>query len=421
MQYKNIKTDKYNLNIIKTNKFKTIEAIVQFRRKVNKNDITKRRLLATILSASSKKYPTKRLLEMETEELYSLAVYYDTNILGNYDVIEFHISFLNEKYTEIGMNKKSLLFFLDFILNPNVKNNEFDDFSFDLSKKLIRNDIKTFSDYPNSYSLKRMLEAFSKTNPISYRNVGYLKDLSKINSKNLYEYYLDVMENDIVDISIIGDIDIKKTETFFKENFSRIGVNKEPDSHYNKLISKKEINLKEKMDINQSQLVMGFTCDIDDNFVRQYVLKIYSYILGGGADSLLFKMVREKNSLCYSIYSTYNILSDILIVRAGIDASKYDKVVSLVKECTNKMKNGEFNDEELDKAKTIFKSSCLNCLDSPDSIMYSYLSKRYMDSDLIDEKIKKIDLVTKDMVVDLANKIELKITYMLESENEEDI
>lgn len=421
MQYKNIKTDKYNLNIIKTNKFKTIEAIVQFRRKVNKNDITKRRLLATILSASSKKYPTKRLLEMETEELYSLAVYYDTNILGNYDVIEFHISFLNEKYTEIGMNKKSLLFFLDFILNPNVKNNEFDDFSFDLSKKLIRNDIKTFSDYPNSYSLKRMLEAFSKTNPISYRNVGYLKDLSKINSKNLYEYYLDVMENDIVDISIIGDIDIKKTETFFKENFSRIGVNKEPDLHYNKLISKKEINLKEKMDINQSQLVMGFTCDIDDNFVRQYVLKIYSYILGGGADSLLFKMVREKNSLCYSIYSTYNILSDILIVRAGIDASKYDKVVSLVKECTNKMKNGEFNDEELDKAKTIFKSSCLNCLDSPDSIMYSYLSKRYMNSDLIDEKIKKIDLVTKDMVVDLANRIELKITYMLESENEEDI
>lgn len=266
-----------------------------------------------------------------------------------------------------------------------------------------------------------MLEAFSKTNPISYRNVGYLKDLSKINSKNLYEYYLDVMENDIVDISIIGDIDIKKTDTFFKENFSRIGVNKEPDLHYNKLISKKEINLKEKMDINQSQLVMGFTCDIDDNFVRQYVLKIYSYILGGGADSLLFKIVREKNSLCYSIYSTYNILSDILIVRAGIDASKYDKVVSLVKECTNKMKNGEFNDEELDKAKTIFKSSCLNCLDSPDSIMYSYLSKRYMDSDLIDEKIKKIDLVTKNMVVDLANKIELKITYMLESENEEDI
>lgn len=418
MQYKKYSYDKFNLNVIKTDKFKTVEAVIQFRRKVIKNDITKRRLLSLILCESSKKYPIKRLLEMETEELYSLDIWNDARILGNYDVIEFHVSFLNEKYTEIGMNEKSLLFLLQLLLNPNIKDDEFDDWSFELSKKIVRDNIKTFPDYPDSYSIKRMYETFSKTHPISYRNIGYIKDLNKINSKNLYEYYLDVMKNDIVDISIIGDIDIKKTVDFFKNNFSRIGSNRLSESYYNKLMCKKEIELKEKAQISQSQLVIGATIDINDEFTRNYVLNVYSYILGGGADSLLFKTVREKNSLCYSIYSTYNSYADALIIKSGIDTTKYDKAISLIKECLEKMKKGSFDDEEIEKAKIVFKSSCLKCLDSPDSIMYNYISHNNMGFDLLKDRMKKIDLVTKEMVIDLAKKIEVKIIYMLESENE---
>ena len=418
MQYKKFSYDKFNLNIIKTDKFKTVEVVIQFRRKVIKNDITKRRLLSLILTESSKKYPTKRLLEMETEELYSLDLWTDASILGNYDVIEFHISFLNEKYTEIGMNEKSLLFLLQLLLSPNIKNDEFDDWSFELSKKIIRDDIKTFADYPQSYSTKRMYETFSKVHPVSFRNSGYIKDLNKINNKNLYEYYLDVMKNDIIDISIIGDIDTKKTAHFFEDNFSRTGVNKPSEPFYNKLVCKRKTELKEKAQIAQSQLVIGATVDIDDHFTRYYVLNVYSYILGGGADSLLFKTVREKNSLCYSIYSATNSFADTLIIKSGIDSSKYDKAVSLIKECLEKMKIGEFDDEEIEKAKIVFKSSCLKCLDSPSSIMYNYISHNNMGFDLLNDRIKKIDLVTKEMVTNLAKKIDVKIIYMLESENE---
>lgn len=421
MKYKKFSFDNMTLHVIKTDKFKTVDVTVQFKRKINKKEITKRRILSDILLESSKKYPTKRLLEMETEELYSLSIWNDSYISGNYHVIKIDESFLNEKYTEVNMNEKSFSFLLQLILNPNVKNDEFDDVSFDLSKKLIKDNIKTFPDNPNAYSIKRMLENLSNKNSMSYRGVGYKEDLNKITNKNLYEYYLDVLENDIVDIAVIGDVDIDMVAHYFKENFIRNNKKTILETHYNKLVCKKELNITEKTNIKQSHLVIGATVDIEDDFVRQYVLNVYSYILGGSGDSLLFNTVREKNSLCYNIYSTYNILSDVLIIKSGIDSKNKNKTVSLIKKCMEDIKNGNFDEDEIKKAKMVFKSSCLKCLDSPNSIMYNYIAHNSNIVDLLKDKYKKIDLVTKEMVMDIAKNIHIKTIYMLEGSNEERI
>ena len=42
------------------------------------------------------------------------------------------------------------------------------------------------------------------------------------------------------------------------------------------------------------------------DYERNYPLTLFSIILGGGTNSKLFRNVREKNSLCYYIYSTVN-------------------------------------------------------------------------------------------------------------------
>ena len=59
----------------------------------------------------------------------------------------------------------------------------------------------------------------------------------------------------------------------------------------------------ENQAISQSQLALGYKIDKTSDFERRYVLNVLTYILGGGSDSKLFKEVREKNSLCYSITS----------------------------------------------------------------------------------------------------------------------
>ena len=146
------------------------------------------------------------------------------------------------------------------------------------------------------------------------------------------------------------------------------------------------------------------------------MLNVYSFILGGSGDSLLFKTVREKNSLCYSISSSHSVVSNILTISAGIDGKNKDKTVKLIKECMKEIENGNFDDIEIEKAKTIYKNSCIEMLDAPSSILNSYISHEYIGVDTLEEKMKKIDMVTKEDIINIAHKVKINIIYMLEGE-----
>ena len=137
----------YNLHIINTDKFKTITVSVAFRRKIEKNEITMRNLLKELMINSSQNYPTERDLIVETENLYDLKLLSSNYRVGNYAILTFKIRFLNEKYTEKGMNSESIKFLLDILFNP-----KFDD-DMTKSKKRIEKSIRSLSDNKIRYSL----------------------------------------------------------------------------------------------------------------------------------------------------------------------------------------------------------------------------------------------------------------------------
>ena len=65
--------------------------------------------------------------------------------------------------------------------------------------------------------------------------------------------------------------------------------------------------------------------DLTD-FEKHYVAPVTSAIFGNGTNSILFKIVREKNGLCYTINSSVNRFNNSLVVYAGInkkDASEH--------------------------------------------------------------------------------------------------
>ena len=50
------------------------------------------------------------------------------------------------------------------------------------------------------------------------------------------------------------------------------------------------------------------------------------------------------------------------------------------------------------------------------SIANNYMSHEYLKTDLLADRIKNIDNITKDMVVDIANKVSINTIYMLEGD-----
>ena len=413
MKYKKIKKDNYNLHVINTDKFKTVTVRINFKRKIKKEEITIRNLLNDILINTSKKYNTSRDIEIKTEELYSLGISSTSYKSGNYHIMSFKESFLNEYYTEKGMNEKSIKFLLELIFNPNVKNKKFDEEYFKLIKKTVKEDIESIKDNPSKYSIIKLYEAMDD-GPLSYRTSGYLKDLEKITEENLYEYYKSVLKNDIIDIFIIGNIDEKKLNIFDKyiKNNKRIEDN---NSHFIELNPvNNDLEIKEEIKTNQSKLAIGLTTSDLTDFELKYALSIYSLILGGNPNSKLFQNVREKNSLCYYINSSVSIIPKIITITAGINSKDYKKTVELIKIEIEKMKNGEFTLKEINEAKKVYINGCNETYDSPNTIINNYLSYEYGNLDLVEKRLKEIKKVTKKDIINVANKIELNKIFFLE-------
>lgn len=420
MDYKKYELGNLNLHIIKTDKFKTVNVRVTLKRKIIKDEINYRNLLSSILLESSKKYPSRRELQMKKEDLYNVIISSASFKSGAYTFLSYSLSCLNEKYTEKGMLEKSINLLLETLLNPDVNDGKFNPKSFNFVKSELKDYLISLDENPNTIASIRLEEEMGKNTPLEYSASGYLDTLDDITEKSLYEYYKSVVEDDIIDIFVIGDVDSNKIIEIFKNSSFRKKQNLKSESHFVTL--EKNRNFKEIIENKgfiQSKLLMGYQIDDMTEFERKYVLNAYNFILGGGNDSKLFREVREKNSLCYSISSSYSILYNDLVVSAGIDKNNYQKTVNLIKEAFKEIEQGHFKDSDLDEVKIIYQNACKKMYDNPFDIIRSYLLHEYFDNDLIEERIKNIEKVTKEDIITLAKKIKLDTIYFLEGGSDE--
>lgn len=415
MKYIKKEMGSFNLHLIKTDKFKTITVKVLFRRPIEKDAITIRNILSDMFMQSSKIYNSKRALTIKAQDLYALDMSTNNSRLGNYITTSFHVNCLNDKYTEKDNFKEAIKFLGEVIFNPDVNDERFNKEKLDIVKNNCRIALNSLKEDPASYSLLRMAEEYDKDLAFSYRLCGYLDDLDKIDEENLYEYYKSMIKSDLVDVFVLGDIDIDEVSLMFREYFKLDTIKKVKVPYLleeKKFSSKREFN--EKNDSSQSKLAIGcITSDLDD-YERNYVLTLYNIILGGGSDSKFFKEIREENSLCYTIYSVPNKLDRLLVIQAGIDKDNYEKTLKLIEKDMSDMCKGKFSDEDISIAREYFLTALEEVLESPDRIIDNYLMMELIGTDTIEKKREMIMKVTKDEIVKLAKKVKLDTVFLLE-------
>ena len=185
------------------------------------------------------------------------------------------------------------------------------------------------------------------------------------------------------------------------------------------------------MEVTQGKLIIGMDLDVDNEDLR-YDIMIYNSIFGGSANSKLFQNVREKASLAYTASSSYyrfkNNISPSTIglgpimdkspfnifINCGIEIKNYEKALEIIKQQIEDMKNGDFTEEEVENAKKGIIASIKTIDDEQDTeITYFFsqeLSKNKCD---IEQYMEKISGVTKENVVDIANKVSINTVYFL--------
>lgn len=414
MDYTCYNMNAYNLHIINTDKFKTITIDVSFRRKVVKNEITLRNLLKELMVNSSCNYPTEKSLIIHTEKLYDLKLLSSSYRIGNYSILSFKTRFLNEKYTEDGMNEESIKFLLDLIFKPKLDNDV------DKCKKKIEKSILSLNDNKIKYALLKLLESTDNM-PYSYNNYGYIDDLKQITVDDIKKYYNSVISNDIVDVFVVGNVDGNEIKQIFKEYFKVSTFHKgELSLLVPELPRVRKVNeLKEYDKVNQTQLAI--LCGLNDitDYERKYVLPVYGELIGGSSNSILFDNVREKNSYAYYVNALVKPYDNVMMIYSGIEKGNDKEVFKLIDKSLNSVSKGKFDNDKLESSKKTLISAIESSLDNPVSIINNYYAKVLVQTLDIEEKINNIKKVSKDDIIAVSKKISIHTLFLLEASDEE--
>ena len=121
-----------NLNIKKSEKFKTIKIYIDFMAPVNVNETSMRVLLAQILETSSEKYPTQTALAEQLSWMYGASFGASVFRYGNQQGIRFTFNLVNGKYLGLSNEKQAELiksafqFLNEVIFHPLLGDEAFD-------------------------------------------------------------------------------------------------------------------------------------------------------------------------------------------------------------------------------------------------------------------------------------------------------
>lgn len=421
MKYTKKDLGSFNVHLIKTKKFKTTTVRVVFHTPIKKDEITRRNVLSDILLQSSKKYDSRRSLIIESEELYAADIATGNQRLGNYIFTSFTLQVLQDKYTEEGNLDKALEFLSEIIFHPDFENDSFDNEKLEIVKNNVEVALNSIKEDASGYSLVRAVEAYDKDSPVSFRMIGYLDDLEEISNTNLYDTYKKMIDNDYVDIFVVGDYDSVDMLTMIKKYFKFKKIKKKKESYFltAKKCRKRRLIAKETIDNTQSKLVIINPVAKMSEYERNYSLVMANLILGGGPDSKLFKDVREKNSLCYTISSRFHGLDNLLIITAGIDKNNFNKTVDLISENITKMKKGKFTDKDLLVAKEFYNTAVNEVEESEYRMIREILMEEILQLEPLKVRVEKMNKVTKAEVVKAVKKINMDTIFLLEGVNNE--
>lgn len=420
MEYKQTEIKKgIKLHTIKTEKFKTNLIAIMLTTKLNRENVTKNALVPAVLRRGTKNLTTQEEINKKLEEMYGASLDCGLDKTGDNQVLKFYIETVNDEFLPQeaeNMLKISLEKIFEFVFNPYLENGCFKKEYVEQEKENIKQIIDGKIDNKARYSLDRCIEEMYKDKPYGLYKYGYVEDMKNINEKNLYEYYQQLINECKIDIFVSGIID-EETENIIKNNENIIKLkDREPQYNEPEIIAKrteKENDVQESMDVTQGKLIIGMDLDIDDDNLRFDVM-IYNSIFGGSANSKLFQNVREKASLAYTASSSYYRFKNNIFINCGIEIKNYEKALEIIKQQIEDMKKGDFTDEEVENAKKGIIASIKTIDDEQDTEITYFFSQELSKSKCnIEQYMQRISEVTKDRVVDVANKVSINTVYFL--------
>lgn len=409
-------TNGVTLNFIKTKKFKDIGISIRFRSEIKKELAPARSILALMMCDRCQKYDTKQRMSMRQDDMYGASLSAQTAGYGASQIVEIKAKIINPSFLE---NDNTLLCDIFQFLNEIIFHPLLNEEIFQESKQILCAKVDRMMDEPSQYAITQGLKLAGKDSPLELSAVGEREDIEKLTLQHLIDVYHAMVNEDIIDIIICGDIEeaeiTKQVQTSLpfssRENCLKTWYCVENDIQ--------DETMTEYKNISQSYIMMIWFTNISILDPLYYPLRVANAMLGQYSTSLLFQEVREKHSLCYSIFSNLISYDAALGITTGIEKENIDKTITLINEQFTRLQQGDFDDALVD----VSRQMIINSLKASDDNMNSLIAQCYQNLLLGKQRttndfVQLIEQVTRDEVVEAISKCERKMTFIVTKEDQ---
>lgn len=403
---------------IPADKFKANYIQIRFIMPLAKDTAAKNALVFPVILRGTEKYPALADMRRRKQELYDSGVWSGHWKHGDNHIVTIEASSLRNSYAidDTDITEGVLDLIGQVILHPVTEGGVFKAESVEGEKKIAADAVRATINQKGRYARIRALEEMFSGDAYGISDGGTVEEIEAVCPKCLFDAYKNMLRTARIEIFAVGDFDGDVLEKKFSEIFSFVERGEiyepEPDT---KGAAKAEVKkIYDRQNVTQGVLVLGFftgSAASDDDYA---VTKVFNTVFGGSAASKLFMNVREKLSLCYYCSSSLIGEKGAMTVASGIQFENEQKAFDEIMVQLDKMKNGEITEDEIEMAK---KSLCDDIMGADDNIRA--LAARAFGEVIYgrkltdEEKIAKINAVTKEQITERAKAVRLDTYYFL--------
>lgn len=407
-----------NLYTANDKKFKAFRACILIHRPLTREEVSLNVLTAAVVRMQSRGFSDAQKISEELENLYGGELIARASKYGERQIIKIGVQSVCDEAIGKQGNFDRAMELLQNIAFCSGGENGFDKDIVNIEKKNIIDAILAQKNDKRSYSVLRLQEEMCKDEPYGINPMGYIEDIEKISSEELYSHYKKILAESRIDIIFSGNFDEnaakKAAENFAEQLMPRVG---EETTEVFKTPRANVREVTDHIDVTQGKLCMGFRASNGISRELYPAAIVYNSIFGGSAVSKLFNNVREKLSLCYYVGSSIDRLKEIMIVRSGVEFENFKTAFDEIMTQQQLMEKGEFTDEEIDNAKKQLIGAYESNLDSVAAMAEYYTMQLLLGTNTdIHQITKQIENVSRDEIIRIAQGMKLDTVYYLDKE-----
>jgi predicted Zn-dependent peptidase len=278
----------------------------------------------------------------------------------------------------------------------------------DRERTVVQQEIKRAYDQPGAWASRLLYEASFGDQPLGWPVAGTVETVQELARDDFVNHVRTWYTPPNMVLSVAGNTTHREVVEHARRLYGGLEGDAPPavDRARDGVATKRAVT--ESREITQSNLAMAVR-GLSRKDPGRYALGILNAVLGRGMSSRLFREVRERRGLAYSIGSGVTRFQDtgLLSISAGVSAEKVNETVSVIKQELQKLVEEPVGEEELTKARDYSVGTFRLSMESPMALAHRTGEDLLFlgEIETIETIVGRLQAVTADDVQQMAQRL----------------